>query len=632
MKRLEAKHYVISAFILLGAILLLLVNAVVASLIPQWLSGLLSNVATALLALAVIELVFKLFLQRNLIRDLVAVFKTAINLPVRAVYLRRASLPTEQDPIHIIQSAQRGVYVKGISFAKLVAEGFANELRTALRHKPEISVHFLILSPDFQDLDGVSSLTGLSVLAIQENIRQFSRQLDSLREEGLKVAYAFHDKFPTIGCWLVDPDHDNAWCRIEVYLYHGEHQASRANFILACSDEPNFFRRFATAVIEEWKQCSSVDLETVAPSAIGPREPTDRIASEGSPARTAIPIRKVVDADLSSWPATSAELICLTFPTTNLSEMRQFYSQHDSRVGAGVRGADSIPPRTATGILRLVVPSLPDDFIDVMLPRPTGFIYDAAANRFIVACQGDNSIVEISSSGIRQLFTHPLFNHLHSIDLHENLLAVASSGTDMVLVFDMETRQEVFRWIAMENGYETRPSGQPRSLDTRADHRTRFYPTLEQATHLNSVVLSRSESSVIYASLFHQGEIIRIDMEKETTDVALAGLDHPHGLKTDGNGGYIHTSASSGRISILNPSFACIASLYDPSVEWLQDACGISRGLYAYTDANKALLRLVDIGSRNCVGAYAYEGHFKVYQVRSTGLRDFAQFEWMRSF
>lgn len=68
----------------------------------------------------------------------------------------------------------------------------------------------------------------------------------------------------------------------------------------------------------------------------------------------------------------------------------------------------------------------------------------------------------LSSGGIRETLSHPLFNHLHSLDYYNGLLAVASAGTDTILVFDIASGKEVFRWVATENGYDLCPNGSAR--------------------------------------------------------------------------------------------------------------------------------------------------------------------------
>ncbi|UCG12383.1 MAG: hypothetical protein JSU72_18105, partial [Deltaproteobacteria bacterium] len=184
--------------------------------------------------------------------------------------------------------------------------------------------------------------------------------------------------------------------------------------------------------------------------------------------------------------------------------------------------------------------------------------------------------------------------------------------------------------IATENGYDLRPNGRARRIAPEMDHRPRCYMTLQQTTHVNSVVISRTEPGVIYASLFHQGEIIRINMKNSRTTRALAGLGHPHGLKPDSNGGYVVTQASAGRVTIFDSEFRCIESFYDFEVEWLQDAYALTQNEYVYTDAYNAKLKVLNLPRKSIEGGLHYEPEFKVYQVRSISDRDIEHFYWLR--
>lgn len=627
-----ANHKLLSVWVLISAVVLLLVHAVVGATAPDWVGNFISNLATALLALSILELVFKTFLQEDLLGRLVTVFKNAINLPVKAVYLRRDDLPQDQTPLEIIKFAKEEVYIRGISFASLLAAGFTRDMQEIISAKGTPKVHFMILSPLFEDLDEVASLTNLSPSVLRETIIDFIRQLDNLELDNGQVDYVAYDTFPTVGLWLVDPDNDGGWCRIEVYLYHKEQQSSRVNIVVARRDAPAFFDRLVKAVRREVdpKQREK-NGKYNRPVALLPEEAGGVVTLEKKGEERTL-VRASAELDVDSWPAEVGSIVCLSVPTTNLTAINLFYAVHDSLIAQGIRGSDRIPPRTSTGILRIVSPRLPDKVFDIPLPRPTGFVYDFDRKRFLVACQGDNSIVEVGAGGIRQVLSHPLFNHLHSIDYYGGILAVACSGTDTVLVFDLEARREVYRWTATEHGYDKCPDGSVRKLDVGADHRFRLYPTLRQATHVNSAVLSRAEPEIVYASLFHQGCIVRLDMEKGSTEVALAGQDHPHGLKTDHNGGYVLTLASSGRVQLLDSEFRCTNSYFDSSVEWLQDACAVSKDRYLYTDVRNARLKMVDVGRKRIEGQYSFEREWKVYQVRSIDNTGWDEFSWVGDF
>ncbi|HPQ71340.1 MAG TPA: hypothetical protein PKW95_19590 [bacterium] len=624
LKSLLESHSSTSFAVLATSFLLLLIHALTWEIIPTWSSNLLSNAATALLAVAAMEIIFKGFLQQQLIHDAVQAFKKGIQLPVSAVYLRRTDLPEEQDPVSIVSLANEEIYIKGITFSKLLADGFPGALKDFFRRKSSPKVHFLMLSPDYKALDEVASLTGLESQAIRLNIKTFTTRLNDLIQEGYPVDYSYYNSFPTTGIWLVDPKSINGWARIELYIHHQESQSSRANLVVSNEDDEDFFQRLYDQILSEYNR-GVINKNQFNSEPINVICSDERITNRGKESSQNVVVDKIN-------PHFSNVVLAASFPTMNLPEMIDFYLAHDPLVKKGVRGALSMPPRTSDGILRIFEMGKPDKHISLKLGRPTGFVYIPEEEEFIIACQGTNSIVSITPERLTTIYSHPLFNHLHSLDYYNGLLAVSCSGTDSVVVYDHVNKKPYYVWISTRHGYQMTPDGHIRIVDSNIDHRPRLYPTRRQATHVNSVVISRSEDKVIYASLFHQGQIVRIDMKNNKTTISLSGLDHPHGLKSDGNGGYVITQASSGRILQLNEKFVCVNSFYDSNVEWLQDASALTKEVYVYPDTMNSKFKLANMQEQQVIGNIKYEKELKAYQVRILPEGSLEKFKWLKVF
>jgi hypothetical protein len=609
---LRQRHLYVTAALLLVGVVLLLLAAALEELLPSWLIQFLSNTGTAILALAILEFAFKTLLQIDLIAELVQTFKSAISLPVTAVYLKRQDLPNEQGPVHVIRHAKEIVYVRGVAFVKLVSGDFLEDLREVLAQNSHVRVRFLILSPHSAFLSDVASLTGIKESVLKASIKEFSAQIQDLSSSGASVEYCHFDKFPTCGIWLVDPKQSDGWCRIEPYLYYDEQPSTRANVVISKSDDHTFFQRLTAAVETEWAELVS---ERHHPGS------TPVVIDTVDPSSLALTHHEHLEKFGSS--------LVVTFPTLNLSEIRSFYESADQLKSKGILGSDRIPPRTPVGILRVLSPHN-ESPTDIVLPRPAGFALNPDDSTMYVACQADNSIVKLSPEGIQRFVSNSMFNHLHSVDVFAGRLAVASTGTDCVIVFDTESGEELFRWVAIENGYATSPDGRTRILDQSMDHRARYYPTLSQTTHVNSVVVSREDSDILYATLFHQGVIIEIDMRTSNSRVVFAGLDHPHGLRPDYSGGYVVAQASSSRFLLLDDHFRSRGAFFDPEVSWLQDACALTQMVYAYADVNRSRISVVDVEAQRIVARIPYEAQFKAYRLNAYTWNDVTWLDSLR--
>ncbi len=251
----EVRHRYISIIVFATSILLIFCAETIDFGTWQPLKSALLSIGTALLALSFIEFVFKGILQRDLISELVQVFKESLDLPVSAIYLRRSDMPAEEDPLNTVKYARNIIYIKANSFAALIAQGFVKDLKEILQGQNEIAVKFIILDPEFEDFQQICSLSGLSEITAKDSIKTLSEELDTLKSDGFDVDYVYTNKFPTAGFWLIDPGSTRSKVKIGFYRHHGEQQSARVNLILSPKDDPIFFQKFIESVESEWSIC-----------------------------------------------------------------------------------------------------------------------------------------------------------------------------------------------------------------------------------------------------------------------------------------------------------------------------------------------------------------------------------------
>jgi hypothetical protein len=166
----------------------------------------------------------------------------------------------------------------------------------------------------------------------------------------------------------------------------------------------------------------------------------------------------------------------------------------------------------------------------------------------------------------------PVFNALHSISRTRHGYLVASTGLDLLVEFDREGNL-LWQWWATDHEFDRTLAGEVRSLDKEADHRLIKYGTLEQTTHVNSVI-EWSDGRVL-ATLFHQGTVIAIDRESGKWQTVLAGLDHPHALRVVDEHHFtvadtIHGWGLLARLE-HGEQTAFIEEVVDAGTTWLQD-------------------------------------------------------------
>ena len=170
-----------------------------------------------------------------------------------------------------------------------------------------------------------------------------------------------------------------------------------------------------------------------------------------------------------------------------------------------------------------------------------------------------------------EVITHPWFNDVHSFRLGGSNLLLASTGVDAILEVSPQTAEIEWSWFATENGFTENSYGDNIHTDKEADHRQKIYDTHHNTTHLNSAL--QIEPSVVIATLFHQGEMIRIDKDSGTFDTLLTGLSEPHGLRSTEDGSISLANTVDGEVlrgNISGKEFNPIMSFKVPT-DRLQD-------------------------------------------------------------
>lgn len=229
-----------------------------------------------------------------------------------------------------------------------------------------------------------------------------------------------------------------------------------------------------------------------------------------------------------------------------------------------------------------------------MLVTPAGYCFAdgvlyvndlEAGNIFVVS-------LEDETGRLLKRISHPYLNDIHSLERTKRGLLVTSSGTDVIVELDLDGKL-LWEWWAPDYGYDQTPYGKTRPSARGQEHRDIYYHTRYQTTHLNCAnVQDPDEERFILCTLFHQGQLIRIDRSKpegqQKGEVILEGLARPHSLEKF-PGGWIFCNSLSKELVLLDDDLRRTESIpYDGG--WIQDCTRLPNGHIVLNDVDNHVL------------------------------------------
>jgi hypothetical protein len=217
------------------------------------------------------------------------------------------------------------------------------------------------------------------------------------------------------------------------------------------------------------------------------------------------------------------------------------------------------------------------------------------------------------------------------VAFHPGGLLVTCSGTDAIIVVGSESR-ELWQWFAMDHGYGEKNSRLSRDIRRAGDLRRAKIQTQHQATHINSAFWDASTAKPrVLATLFHQGEVVTIDVETGHCEVVLKGLAQPHSIRRYGDDCWILSDSRHGAVVITDANFWVTATCAG-SFSWVQDAIQVGPNEVLVADANHSRCVRWDVQRDTTETLLTYSPDWKVYQIEaltdSVGSRLAESGEW----
>ena len=237
------------------------------------------------------------------------------------------------------------------------------------------------------------------------------------------------------------------------------------------------------------------------------------------------------------------------------------------------------------GVLVLVDWNRKEILCGKKLKRPQGFVIEN--RKIFVCCSSSEKILTLQGNEIVHQIENRFFNLLHSIEKTEKGFLVTSSGTDFIAEIDYDGNL-IRSFFLFEYGYDF-PSNCKRPFDKEKNYNN-LYQTLNlQATHVNSA--RYWDSTTILATLFHQGELIKIDFSCNRIEKIMTNLQRPHSIRKRKNG-YMLCDSKAGAVVLLDKTLKNLKRIATGCF-WIQDAMEVDETIYAlankpkYTETNE---------------------------------------------
>lgn len=305
--------------------------------------------------------------------------------------------------------------------------------------------------------------------------------------------------------------------------------------------------------------------------------------------------------------------ILISYYITNFNLMKRHWEKNSKLKKKGIYGTNKPIGKKANlgGFLEILDWKNKEIIKTKKLSCPSGFIFKG--NYLYVASMRKNKIYVLNKNfKIHRNIKNPLFNDIHDISKIKSNILVSNTGLDCIL--EINTKGDVvWDWWAIEEGYIENKLSEMREIDKGINHNLIDYPTLQQTTHLNSAISVDKSGNEILCSLFHQGQIIKINKKKNTHKVLLKGLKQPHALRKISQKVFLISDTNKSRIILFDKNGKILQKIKG-DFDWIPCSTKLSNNNYLVADSNNN--RIVEIDKKgNQVSSYEFDKNYKIYQI-----------------
>lgn len=233
-----------------------------------------------------------------------------------------------------------------------------------------------------------------------------------------------------------------------------------------------------------------------------------------------------------------------------------------------------------------------EPIVEIDISTPMGSCFNEETGELLVG--SSYGIFVIKKGNVTRILEHNLFSQVHGISKTKHGFLAACSNTDSLVEFTFNNKtnkvNELWSWLAIENGYNITPKGLIRKINKNYNYQYKQeVGTIGQSTHINSAI--EIDEKNILATLFHQGMLIAINKETKESKIILKNLKNPHHIKKIKKGYYVSDTGNN-KLIILNADFS-IKKIIKHNFNRVQDSQFINK-LIIVADNNNSRFVIFD--------------------------------------
>jgi hypothetical protein len=279
-------------------------------------------------------------------------------------------------------------------------------------------------------------------------------------------------------------------------------------------------------------------------------------------------------------------LLLVGFGATNpdaIAKLEALWAKKSSnknwRIGRSEEDTLAIKAEEFGGAITLVDLDNSTVLADIYASVPVGLAFDDKREQLYVSSEFN---VRCFRKGmfIKEL-NNNLFNCVQIIkqSRYSDSLYVVCTGVDAIVQINPNfPEKKLFTWLATENGYPFDADGNKRIINP--DKSYQFLDvggTRRHTTHVNCV--EELDKDTLLATLFHQGELIKINKKTLETTVVINGLRSPHGIHKIKDG-YIVSNTRGNNVLLLDKDLNVTKTIEHNDFNWVHDAIQIGKQLF----------------------------------------------------
>jgi WD40 repeat protein len=210
----------------------------------------------------------------------------------------------------------------------------------------------------------------------------------------------------------------------------------------------------------------------------------------------------------------------------------------------------------------------PEVLAELNIMNPIGIYYYPKTEELLVGTSF--AIYAVKRGGVVRRLDNNFFNSIHSIKSSPRGIYVVCTSVDTIVEIDPENPSEnLWEWIAPENGLDTSPKGEHVVIDRENNYqKSGAIGSSHHATHVNGV--QHVDDNHVLATLFHQDQLVLINKETGKYEVVFEDLVNPHGIHKIKKG-YLVSDTRGNRAIRLDNTYK-VVDIIEGDFDWVQDA------------------------------------------------------------